>query len=385
MRVFFIAAIALFLNLNIASAALEGFSDRTAIPDWAHSSIATLSEKEVMSGNSDGTFAPDRPMNRAEFCKVLVQATGVEKYLPLESSFPDVERSDWFFDYVETAHEYGWLEGYPDGTFQPGSKINRAEAAKIMANAFGLEVAPEAEDEPWYKKYFRTLLQKELLPHGAEYTDLKPNHNPTRSEIAEQLFRIMKKTGHLTSFDIVQADDVPEPNQTENSNSAPESFTYQSPETIQTLPAEQDAGTLYIYKDESLPKKKTVSKNQRDVIAHQLKLQSKNGIVELAGLQFRRVGNGIYSDFNDLWLEEAGRRISDRIHPYKELIHIPLKQTRLAIGSSIKKITLKVDMSQTAKSGNNSRWVLHIPEWIDANTEKKVGFFPFGGISIEVV
>jgi hypothetical protein len=357
---------------------LDDFADKDQIPEWSRSAIETLIQRNVLSGNSDGTFAPLRSMNRAEFCKIIVNATGVNKHIPLQSSFPDIKRDDWFFEFVETARHHGWISGYPDGTFQPGNEINRAEVAKILVHAFDLHISKDETEGAWFNKYFQTLEYNDLLAYDSIQGNENSNHTPSRSEISEQIFRFMKKTGRITAYDTL-SDEKNE----ENTPETPPSFVYRESSKNNSMTPDPDAGNLYIEKSEFL-QRANVKRNQRDILAHELKLQSKDGITEISGFQFRRVGNGIYSDFDDVWLEESGRMISERIKPYKDLVTIPLKQTKLTIGSSIKKIQLKVDMSQTAKSGNNSRWVLYLPEWIDSNTTKKIGFFPFGGIDIEV-
>ena len=52
-------------------------------------------------------------------------------------SFPDVSAQDWFYPYVASAAEYGWIGGYPDGTFHPSGSITRAEVAVIVNHMLG--------------------------------------------------------------------------------------------------------------------------------------------------------------------------------------------------------------------------------------------------------
>ena len=47
-------------------------------------------------------------------------------------SFPDVALSDWFFPYVEEIKTWGIVDGNDDGTFAPERNINRAEFSKII-------------------------------------------------------------------------------------------------------------------------------------------------------------------------------------------------------------------------------------------------------------
>ncbi len=39
---------------------------------------------------------------------------------------------DWFYTAVAHAVEYGWVNGYADGTFRPNAPISRAEVAAII-------------------------------------------------------------------------------------------------------------------------------------------------------------------------------------------------------------------------------------------------------------
>ena len=43
----------------------------------------------------------------------------------------------WAKDNVATASDYGWVNGYEDGTFRPGSTITRAETATIVNHMLG--------------------------------------------------------------------------------------------------------------------------------------------------------------------------------------------------------------------------------------------------------
>ncbi len=375
---------AVVLSGNVFAA---DFSDAELIPEWAKEPISALVQEGVLSGNSDGTFAPSRQMNRAEFCKVLVNATGAQKYLPLDSSFPDIQRSDWFFDYVETARYHGWLVGYPDGTFLPGSKINRAEAAKILANAFGLSVAGAAPGEAWYGPYFQALSDNGLLAYGSNLQDLDPQANPTRAEIAEQVARFMARAGTITPLKFAEESSTATPSSPSVKSTVPgavlPNFEYTEASPF-TTPVNFGAGTLFVEKDLTLPKSVSVSKNQQGIVAHKIKLRTEKGIAEVTGFQFRLIGNISYSAVSDVWLELDGKRITNKVKPTSNVVLLPLKQTRLSVSSTVKTIIMKIDISSSPATGDNFRFVLYLPEWIGANTSKKVGFFPFGGSDVEI-
>ena len=374
MRFFFILTFVLTLGIN-TSFATNHFSDQTDIPDWADIPISVLVQKDVLAGNSDGSFKPLRNVNRAEFCKMLVQATGTKKFIPQASSFPDMETSDWFFPYVETAKHHGWISGYPDGSVRPGGHINRAEVAKILANAFNFQTGTSQEGEQWYEMYFHTLNENDLLAHDSDFHSLDPESKPSRAEISEQIFRAMKKVGQISALDFPEIETVVVGN-------TPPTFEYAPSEQNSTASIDENAGKLYIEKSSALPKDTPTKKGATDVTAHKLILNSKEGLSEISAFQFRRIGNGTYGDFAKIWIEANGTAITDKVTPSTDLVRLPLKQS-LTSGLSAQEVTVKVDIASNANSGS-SRWVLFLPEWIEANTETKIGFFPIGGCDVEI-
>jgi uncharacterized secreted protein with C-terminal beta-propeller domain len=167
------------------------FSDVTSETQYSEA-IKYLKDQKVVQGYPDGTFAPTSNINRAEFTKILVGA--VSDGTPAGSDcFPDV-KSDWYAPYVCTAKKLGLIEGYPDGTFKPSEPINFAEAAKIIANAFNIQLG---EDDPsaWFKKYITALQREKAIPLSVEYLDEKI----TRDEMSEIIWRIKADKTDLTS------------------------------------------------------------------------------------------------------------------------------------------------------------------------------------------
>lgn len=371
-----------FIGLFLICQTQAEFTDQNEIPEWAAYPIKKLVEKNIISGNTDGSFRPYDSINRAEFCKILVNTTGVKKYIPIEPSFSDVITDDWFFDYVETAKYHKWLEGYEDGTFRPGNKINRAEASKILVNAFGFEPLNTDKDENWYDKFVRVLRNEKLFPYNINDETFSPEIYPSRSEIVEQIFRFMKKTGKFSSYDLEDEEtETTEEETTENTST----YTYTDNDTPSTtIPVSQTAGTLNVSKKAGGLKKIEVSSAQKEVKGLELYFEATKNPVEIAALQFRRIGNGLYSDFLNAWIEIDGEVLSSEIIIDNDLINIPLKENYKISKNEKKLITLKINLSGSGKEGNSSRFVLYLPEWISADTDKKIGFFPFGGVDLEI-
>src|SRR5689334_8628050 len=88
--------------------------------------VEYLKAKGVVSGYSDGTFQPDKTINRAEALKIILLASGLSGESTAVIGFPDVHTEDWFYGYVRRGVEKNIVRGYDDGTFKPGNNINVA-------------------------------------------------------------------------------------------------------------------------------------------------------------------------------------------------------------------------------------------------------------------
>lgn len=111
-----------------------GFSD---VPDdaWYARAVNTLASLGKVSGVGENRFLPDQTISRAEF---VAMATAFAHPSPGPAcSFPDVTPEDWFYEAVVSAADYGWISGYPDGSFGPGLLVTRGEASAILNRMLG--------------------------------------------------------------------------------------------------------------------------------------------------------------------------------------------------------------------------------------------------------
>lgn len=166
------------------------FSDVKSTSPY-YEAVTYVQEKGVVKGYNDGTFRPNQTVNRAEFTKIMIGASGKNVQSNGTSAqgkipFSDVKMSDWFGPYIFTAYNDGIIAGYSDGTFRPASQINFAESTKIIANAFGLTKVQD-DSEVWYKGYVDALAAKNAIPVSVPSF----NANLTRGDMAEIVFRLM--------------------------------------------------------------------------------------------------------------------------------------------------------------------------------------------------
>jgi hypothetical protein len=163
--------------VNSWQGAFASFPDTTQ-HQW-FDSIEYLQDFGIIGGYPDGTFQPDRTINRAEFTKIIIAAAFEPPYGPGKDCFLDVNQTDWFSPYVCLAKDEGILNGYPDGSFRPTQEITQPEALKIIFNAFQEPIENQAGE--WYEQY---LGQAEWM--GMLYFEPKNAalHKMTRAEMS---------------------------------------------------------------------------------------------------------------------------------------------------------------------------------------------------------
>lgn len=126
------------LALPAEAADVVRFSDvtdrRTSV------AVESLRLMGVLDGYGDGTFRPDAPVNRAQFCKMVVYAMGGEDELGLYNTvtiFPDVRPSHWASGYINMASRKGIISGFPDGKFHPERTVTVGQAVTILLRMLG--------------------------------------------------------------------------------------------------------------------------------------------------------------------------------------------------------------------------------------------------------
>lgn len=159
----------LLAALPLAALALD-YTDRSArytdapFPKPEATAISVLTNLGAVSGNADGTFAPRRTLNRAEFLKIALLSAPIAVGQSAAACFPDVHVSDWFSRYVCDAKNRGVIQGYPDGSFHPDRAVNYAEALKILSKLFDYALTAQAGDQ-WFDPFVRAAQGRgTLLP-----------------------------------------------------------------------------------------------------------------------------------------------------------------------------------------------------------------------------
>ena len=94
----------------------------------------------IMTGDGSGNLNLEKNVTRAEFCKMLVEASTYRNTVGGSSGyslFRDVKSSHWAVEYIKVTVENGWMVGYLDGTFRPDQTITLEEAATVCLRLLG--------------------------------------------------------------------------------------------------------------------------------------------------------------------------------------------------------------------------------------------------------
>ena len=96
---------------------------------WHNKAISTMAKLGIVKGRRADRFDPDASITRAEFAAICARFNT----RPVENSgsFSDIS-GHWAENEIERAAAFGWISGYPDGTFHPDARITRAEAMTMI-------------------------------------------------------------------------------------------------------------------------------------------------------------------------------------------------------------------------------------------------------------
>ena len=96
---------------------------------WHNKAISTMAKLGIVKGRRADRFAPDASITRAEFAAICARFS--TKPVENSGSFSDIS-GHWAENEIERAAAFGWISGYPDGTFRPDARITRAEAMTMI-------------------------------------------------------------------------------------------------------------------------------------------------------------------------------------------------------------------------------------------------------------
>ncbi|QQR83488.1 S-layer homology domain-containing protein [Candidatus Peregrinibacteria bacterium] len=172
--------------------------------------ISYLADEGVVKGYEDGNFKPADPITRAAALKMLLAISGIEPEAnATENPFHDVPTEAWFAPYVQKAKTLQVVKGNEDGSFSPEKQVNKVELIKMLAEANQINTRsfqetpspyPDVPDDAWYKPYMAYAAQSGLISRDQNGA-LNPAALLSRGDAAEILYLFsLSKKGKDTQF-----------------------------------------------------------------------------------------------------------------------------------------------------------------------------------------
>ena len=182
------------------------FSD-LAETEWAKESINNLYNKNIINGYEDGRFGVNDNITREQLVKILVLAGGLT--MPeggSETNFADVNKSEWYSEYIDIAVANGIINGMSDGRFGVGQFVTREDASAMIyrlsqsKNAFldeDITIHPfkDTEEISEYARHAVEVLRESFIINGLEGNYFAPKTNLTRAEAAKIVYGYMNYVG----------------------------------------------------------------------------------------------------------------------------------------------------------------------------------------------
>lgn len=189
--------------------ALPAFADATYkdVPaeSWVVQSIADAGRYGLMKGQSEGNFGYGKTITKAEFATILCNMMKWQTVKPVQPSFSDVSKDQWYYSYIETALTNGAID--KTGSFLPDSPITREEMAVMFVKALGLSGAAKVAESSALqftdvtsdKGYIGVAYDIGMIT-GVSPNSFAPANTAKREEAAAMLSRVYAKYYGKTDF-----------------------------------------------------------------------------------------------------------------------------------------------------------------------------------------
>lgn len=167
---------------------------------WAKEAIVYLTEKSIVSGKTQGEFCPNDNITREEFVKIAVLSF-IPESETAQVEFTDVDKNEWYTEYIAKAYSCGIVSGYSEDVFGIGKTITREDIAVILyrtakqkgiisEDILALSFEDEGDISDYAKTAVATLVDNGII-NGRENGIFAPKSPATRAECAKMVYRLL--------------------------------------------------------------------------------------------------------------------------------------------------------------------------------------------------
>ncbi|MBB3131178.1 hypothetical protein FHS19_005898 [Paenibacillus rhizosphaerae] len=160
---------------------------------YAKDAINELVSKGIIHGTGDGKFNPTSDIQRQDFAIIMAKALQLDlSHPPVTPTFKDVPKENYAYAAVEAAFKAGLFKGMGNGIFGAGQNLTREQMAVIFVNALGVNPAGKGRNltfsdaasiSAWAKDAVAAAVELGLI-HGYPDGTFNPGNRATRQDAA---------------------------------------------------------------------------------------------------------------------------------------------------------------------------------------------------------
>ena len=228
-----IITMAVVLVMTTQSALAASFTDIKG--HWAESTITAIADKGVVNGVTNTQFVPDGEVTRAQYLKMIMEATGLKTVPVRRGECLDANNGQWYGPYLQSALDSGLIPepmvaGYKEEVKYELDENGNATSSKVIyQGAFNGELPITREEmavlTQYVYQYTRTILTNKPVKENKKqtFTDtdkisdwaktsvvqavangfmdgmdnnlFNPGYTATRAQAATVILRVLNKIG----------------------------------------------------------------------------------------------------------------------------------------------------------------------------------------------
>ncbi|WP_081976200.1 5'-nucleotidase C-terminal domain-containing protein [Ureibacillus manganicus] len=196
-----------------AQAETISFSD-VKIDSNFYNSIIELAKSEIMVGNPDGTFKPEKVVTRGEVAKIIANALKLTTDNVKNPGFTDVPQSHIFYKEIAALNAEGIIFGIGNNKYNPEAPVTRAQLATILSKAFSLSKAnfkelpfEDVQSENVHADDIKRVLDNKVT-NGTSKVTFSPEQSVTREQVALLTYNAMNAKSTTLELNIMHSNDT---------------------------------------------------------------------------------------------------------------------------------------------------------------------------------
>lgn len=192
--------------LTTGSALAADFTDTKG--HWAEEAINTLADKGIVDGFTDTEFVPDGEVTRAQYLKMIMEATGMEtaEYRPGECL--EAAANDWYAPYLQKALDCGlipeaMIAGFKQSVEYEVDENGKAISSKVTySGAFNGGLPVSREEMAVLTQYFYQYTRTVKTTEKNDISEVKDfNDQLSISEWAENSVKLAVANGFIEGME----------------------------------------------------------------------------------------------------------------------------------------------------------------------------------------